>query len=159
VFYAVDGVYALEDILYWVDEGVFAGLKGEALVAHILERNNLGAYLFLRQFLAVDSFVLGVIGAIDTAVDAVVGEIERRKHYYAVAIETVFYLIGKGEYLLNEVGVVALEKQSCLAVCESLEAACFFEYLGHESVVAGVGAGIVHCGEYLAIVDELGCYG
>ena len=158
VLYAVDGTDALKDILNGVLQRMFTCLKGEALVSHILQGNHLGTDFVLGQFLATYALVLCVIRAIDTAIDAVVGEIQRREHNYAVAIEAVLYLICQGIYLLHYSGIVALKQQSRLAMGYALAGTRLVEYTVDEFKVTAVLTSILHCRVYLTITDELRCY-
>ena len=158
VLYAVDGIYALEYILDGVHERVLACLKRKALMSHILQGNDLGTNFLLSEFLAAYALVFCVIRTIYATVDAVVREIKRCEHNYAVAIETVFYLIGKSIDLLHHSGIVALQQHRSLAVCQSLEGTCLVEYALCKRNIGAILARILHCGAYLAVTNEFGCY-
>ena len=68
---------------------MLASLQRQTLVAHILQGDNLAAYLLLRELTARYGSILSVVGAIYAAINAVVREIEGRKHNYAVAIDAL----------------------------------------------------------------------
>ena len=51
---------------------VFARLQRQALVPHILQRDDLAADLVLRELLAMDVLVLRMVGTVDAAVHAIV---------------------------------------------------------------------------------------
>ena len=68
----VDGVDRLQYILDGAELGVLASLQRKALVAHILKCDNLATYLLLRKLTAGNSLVLSVVGAVYTAIHAVV---------------------------------------------------------------------------------------
>ncbi len=92
--HAVDGVDAIEDVLNGVVHRVLAGLDGQPLVAHVLQRDDLGPHLLLRQLAPGDVLVFQVIGTVQAAVDAVVGQVQRREHHDAVAVEGQLDLLG-----------------------------------------------------------------
>ncbi len=73
----VDRIDTLENVLDRVVERIFAGLDGKTLMSHILKSSDLSGDLLLCQLLARDMAVLAVVRAVNTAVDAVVGEVER----------------------------------------------------------------------------------
>ena len=54
---------------------MLASLEGKALVTHVLKGDNLATNLLLRELTARNGAVLCVIGAIYTAIYAVVREI------------------------------------------------------------------------------------
>ena len=82
----IDGVHRLQDVLDGVVLRVLARLDGQALVAHVLQRDDLGANLVLRELAARNLAVLGVIGAVQAAVHAVVRQVQRREKHDAVAV-------------------------------------------------------------------------
>ena len=100
VFDRVDRMDGVEDILDRVVDRVFTGFDGQALMAHILQGDDFVADLFLRKLYARDGFVDPVIGAVDAAVYAVVGQIKRGEQHDAVAVELLFDVLGKLEDLL-----------------------------------------------------------
>ena len=91
----VDGVNrfdALEDVLDGVVLRVLSRLDRQALVAHVLQRDDLLPDLLLRQLAARDGSVLHVIRTVHAAVYAVVGQVQRRKDDDAVAVERLLDL-------------------------------------------------------------------
>ena len=74
---------------------MLACFESKALVAHLLQGDDLLAYFILRQFFARNGVVFAVIGAIHTTVYAVVRQIKRSKKHDAVAIELLLHLAGK----------------------------------------------------------------
>ena len=64
-------------------------------MTHILQGNDLASDLFLGKLDAGNVFVFHMIRAVHTAVDAVVGEIERGKHDDAVAVEGLLDLLSQ----------------------------------------------------------------
>ena len=84
---AVDGPDAVQDVLDGVVDRVLARFDGQPFVPHVLQRDDLAPDLLLRQLLARDGLVRRVVGAVEAAVDAVVGEVERREDHDAVPVE------------------------------------------------------------------------
>ena len=113
---AVNCVDALQNVLDRVVLGILAGLDCETLVSHILQRDDLGADLLLGQLLARDMLVLEMIRAVKTSVDAVVGQIQRRKEHDAVAVEGQLDLLGDLKHLLDLLRDLAGEQDGGLAV-------------------------------------------
>lgn len=69
----VDGLDGLEDVLDRIVLGMLAGFKQQALVPEVLKGDHFVADLLLRELLAHDVLVLGVVRAVGAGVDAVVG--------------------------------------------------------------------------------------
>ena len=97
---AVDGPDALQNILDGVVHRVLPCLQGKTLVPHILERDHLPADFLLGQFLSGDVLVLRVVGAVNAAVYAVVGQVKGGEHNNAVAVKVLFNLLRQGVNLL-----------------------------------------------------------
>ena len=92
-----------------------------------------GAYFlsdfFLGQFLARDGAVLGVIRAVNTAVDAVIGQIERGEKDDTVAVETVLDFLRQRINLLLQARVIAIHQDGSLPVGQALQASRLFQDL------------------------------
>ena len=112
----VNGVDALENVLDRVVDRVLTGLDGKALVTHILQRDNLAGNLLLRQLFAGDMAVFRMIRAVNTAVHAVIRQIQRCEHNNAVAVERQLDLLSQTIHLLDLFGDVAREQHGGLAV-------------------------------------------
>ena len=112
----VDGADALQDVLDGVVDRVLAGLDGQALVAHVLQGDDLAPHVLLAELDAGDVLVLAVVGTVDAAVDAVVGEVERREHHDAVAVEGELDLLGELIHLLHLFGDLAGQQHGGLPV-------------------------------------------
>lgn len=136
--------------------GVFARFDGQSLVAHVLQSRYLAADFVLRQLAARDGAVLGVIGAVDAAVHAVVRKVERGEHHDAVAVEAPLELACEREHALRQLGAVAFEQYGRLAVAEAPAFGGLVENLGHERFVVAVAGGIFQRPADLCVVDELG---
>ena len=91
----VDRLHALEYVLDGAHDGILPRFDGEALVTHVLQGDDLLANLVLGELAASYVTVLGVVGAIQASVDAVVREIERGKEHDAVAVVGKLDLTGE----------------------------------------------------------------
>ena len=67
-------------------------------MSHVLQRHHLAAYSLHGEFSAWDRAVLGVVRAVCASVHAVVGQVQRGKHYDALAVDLLLELTSKGEY-------------------------------------------------------------
>ena len=107
-----------------------------------------------------------MIRTVNALVYAVIREIQRREHYYSVAVESLLYLAGESVYPLGHLGKVTREKHTCLAVrksCTFNSPAGLFrlslcEYLLDESLVVLVLLCIFESFEYFLVVDEFVCF-
>ena len=104
-------------------------------MAEILQCNDLSADLILRKLFARNMLVFRMVRAVDTAVDTVVGQVERRKNHNAVAVKRELDLLGQPVHLLHLFRDIARKQDRCLpvvqpgavdAVCRFLRA-CFFQ--------------------------------
>ena len=82
----IDGVHRFQNILDGVVLRVFAGLNRQAFMAHVLQRDNLGANLVLGELSARNLTILRVVGAIQAPVHAVIRQIQRSEQHDAIAI-------------------------------------------------------------------------
>ena len=116
--HAVYGVDAFKNVLYRIVLGILARLYGKTLVSHVLKGDDLCPHFVLSQLLAGDVFVLQMIRTVQTSVDAVVGQIQRRKKNDAVAVKRQLYLLRDLEHLLYLLRDLTGEKHGSLAVCQ-----------------------------------------
>ena len=116
MFDGVNGVDALENVLDRVVDRILTGLDGKALVTHILQRDNLAGNLFLRQLFASDMAVFCVIRTVNTAVYAVIRQIQRCKHNNTVAVERQLDLLGQLIHLLDLLGDIAGQQHGGFAM-------------------------------------------
>ena len=151
----IDGVDALEDVLDGVVHRVFAGFDGQPLVAHVLQGDDFVSHFLLRQLLARYVAVLPVVGAVDAAVDAVVGQIQRREHDDAVAVELLLDLPGQRGDLRLHLGVFIGQQHGGFAVGKPLALARLVEDGADEGHVVLVQVGVGECVLDLLMVDEL----
>ena len=85
-------------------------------MTHILQRDNLAGNLFLRQLFAGDMAVFRVIRTVNTAIYAVIRQIQRRKHNNAVAVERQLDLLGQLIHLLDLFGNIAGQQHGGFAM-------------------------------------------
>ena len=68
----------IDDVGLGVLFGLDLGFQGKTFVSHILQGDDLFFDFFLGQFFSCDMLVLMVVRTVDTAVDAVIGKIQRK---------------------------------------------------------------------------------
>ena len=163
---AIYRLYALEDIFDRVIDRVFARFYCEAFMSHILKRDDFFFYFLLGEFFSRDSFILRVVGAIDTSVDTIVRQIKRCEHYDSVTIELELYLLGYFIHFLYFFGDITREKHRCFAVGESAAGeamfcffrASFFQYCVDKLNVIFIRFRIGERFEYFFVVDKFFCF-
>ena len=158
MFDGVNGVDAFENVLYRIVFRVFAGFERQAFVSHILQGNDLLTDFSLCKFASVYGFVFGVIGAIDTSVDAIVGQIERSEHDDAVAVEFLFDFLGKFKGLFVEFRVVTFKQESRFTVGESFAFGCLFENSFYKLFVVLMFTGIMDGVDDFVVADKFFCF-
>ena len=134
--------------------GILTRFDCKALVTHILQRDDLVLDLLLRELLAADVLVLRVVGAVDAAVDAIVGKIERREHDDTLAVEVLLDLLREGVDLLELFGIVAREKDARLTVVNALAQLRLFDDAVDQLHVVLVFVRIAEGVEDFSVVDE-----
>ena len=137
----VNGVDALENVLNRVVDRVLTGLNGKTLVTHILQRDNLAGNLFLRQLFAGDMAVFRVIRTVNTAVYAIIRQIQRRKHNNTVAVERQLDLLGQLIHLLDLFGNIAGQQHGGFAM--------------RQTGTVYAGGGLLRTGLFQNAVDQL----
>ena len=163
VLHGVDGADGVEDVLDGVVARILARLDGEALVAHVLQRDDLVADLVLRELDARDGLVDGMVRAVEAAVDAVVREVERGEEHDAVAVVGQLDLARQVEDALIDRRIVAGEQHGRLAVRDDGAVVlvgmqvglALLEDLLDELHVVLVFVGVGERVEDLLVVDEL----
>ena len=107
--YAVNGTDRFQYIFDGVTARVLTGFQCQPFMSHVLQCNHLPAYLLLRQLLAGNGTVLGVVRAIDTAVYTIIGKIQRSEHDNAVAIKFPFDFLCQMKDAARQIRLVALQ--------------------------------------------------
>ena len=92
---AVNGLNGFQIVVHRIANRIFSRFQRETLVPHILKGNDFSPDILLRELFSRDVLVLRVVRAVGTAVDAVIGQVQRREHDDAVAVEILFNLFGK----------------------------------------------------------------
>ena len=155
---AINGFNALKDILDGIIHRILASLQRQPLMAHILQRNDLPAYLLLRQLFAGNMLIFQVIRTIDASVDTVIRKIERRKHDDPVSVEVFFNLpcqfVDFGGLLRNFTG----QKDGCLPVIQSLFKLRLTDYFVYQLFVIFVGLCIGQGFHDFFMADKLPCF-
>ena len=98
--------------------------------------------------------VFGVIGTVFTAVDAVVGQIQRREHDDAVAVKFLFDFAGKRINLLVFVIQLTVEQDERFFVRDALHLGGFFENLFDDRTVVFVFFCVGKTGANFFIADK-----
>ena len=107
---------------------------------------------------SVYGLVFGVIGAIDTSVDAIVGQIERSEHDDAVAVEFLFDFLGKFKGLFVELPVVTFKQESRFTMGESLAQGGLFKNLLYKLFVVLMLTGIMDSVVDFVVADKFFCF-
>ena len=115
----VNGFNTFQYILNGVIDRIFTGFDREALMTHVLQRDDLAAHLILRQFLAGDVLVFVMIRTVNTAVNAIVGKVQRRKHNNTVSVKCLLDLLGKTVHFCHLFGNIASQQNRGFAMGKS----------------------------------------
>ena len=151
---AVYGLNALQNILNGIVDGVFARLQRQPLVSHVLKRDNFAPDILLGQLFAGDVLVFVVIGTVGAAVDAVIGEVKRRKHHDAVAVKALLDLHGQFLDLLNQVRLFAFQQNRSLPMAEALAIVGALDQTLNQRPVGLILLGIFQGVQNFLMVDE-----
>ena len=126
----LDRIDRLDTFKYIFDrivDRILPCFERKAFVSHILKRDYFTFDILLRQFFTRNVFIFEMIRAIYTAVNTIVGQIERRKHNDASAVEFFFDLTCQLEHFLIEVIKLTFKKYSCFAMRNAFAFSCFFD--------------------------------
>ena len=134
---------------------VFSCLQREALVPHILQRDDLTANLVLCELLAMDVLVLRMVGTVNTAIHAIVRQIERCKEHDALAVKLLLDLLGEREHSLDEIRRVDGEQQRRLAVRQTPTVARTCQKCFYKRAIVFIILRPRERGENFLMVDEL----
>ena len=154
----INGVDAFEDILDRIVHRIFACFDGQTLVTHVFQGAHFGSDFFLGQLLAGDVLVLGVVWAVNAAIDAVVGQVQRREHDDAVAVEVLLDLLSQRHDLGVFLRIVAGQEHGSFSVGQALAQLGLFEDLIDEGEIVFVGVGISQRIQDFLMVDEFFCF-
>ena len=141
VMYGVDRLDRFENVLDRIVARVLSGFECQTLVTHILQRDNLAGNLFLRQLFASNMAVFRVIRTVNTAVYAVIRQIQRRKHNNTVAVERQLDLLGQLIHLLDLFGNIAGQQHGGFAM--------------RQTGTVYAGSGLLRTGLFQNAVDQL----
>ena len=117
------------------------------------------AHFLLSEFLAGQLTILGMIRAVYTTVDAIIGEVERGKEHDTVAIEAIFHLPGQIVNALSAFSVVAEQQHGSLTMGESLTLSGFCNERMNELNIVFVGLRIFQRGPNFSVINEFGGVG
>ena len=75
-------------------------------MSHILQSDNLAANLLLRQLHAANMLIARMIRTVHAAIDAVIGEIQRRKQHDALPVQLLFNLPRQMEHFFVQIRLI-----------------------------------------------------
>ena len=154
---AVDGLDGFQNVFQGIVHRVLAGFNGKALVTHILQGNDLLTDLLLGQLFAGNMAVLGMVRAVFTAIDTVVGKIKRGKHNDTVAIKFFLDFPGQLVDFLIFILQIAIQQDKGFLVGYTLHFAGFFQNFINQFTVVLVFLCIGETGTDFLITDEFLC--
>ena len=165
VMNGIDGVDALQDVFDRIVFGILTGFNGQTLVSHILQGDHLRPHLLLGQLFTRDVLVFEMIGTIHTAVDTVIGQIQRRKNNDTVAIKALLDLLSDLIDPLNFLRILTSQQNTGLSVGQSGTFPALFGFPGSglfqdlidQCHVVLILLSILQCGTDLAVMDKLFC--
>lgn len=137
---------------------MLAGFQCQTFMSHVLQGNYFLPDFFLREFLAGNRLVLGMIGAVGATVHAMVRQIKRSEHHDAVAVKLLFDFFGEMEDTLRQVRLVAFQQECRFAVGQSFAEGGFFDKLLNQGTVVLIVLGIIQRIQNLVVVDKLFCF-
>ena len=158
VLHAVNGFDALQHIFNRNVDRVFTGFQRQAFVPHILKSYNFAADFVLCELFARHLAVGVVISAVTAGIHALVGQIERRKEYNAVAVNVLFDFHGDAVHLLHGFLVPcfhAFQQQRHLFVIQPFEFLRAFQNGADGRFVRHLLFGFVYAGQNFFVADEL----
>ena len=131
-------------------------------MTHVLQGDYLVADFVLGKFFAHDVLVLYVIRTVDTPVHTVVGEIERRKHNYSVAVEREFDFFRDPVHFFNLFRDGTGKEHCRLPVGEAAAAvavarlfgACFLEQRVYQLNIVFIFFGVAESFKNLFVIDK-----
>ena len=118
MFDGVDRFDAFQHVLDGIVDRVFPHFQCQTLVTHVLKGDHFRADLLLRQFFTGDVLILIMIGTVQAAVDAIVGEVQRREHDDPVAVDLLFDPFCQGKDPFVFLRQFAVQQHQCLPVSQ-----------------------------------------
>ena len=150
----IDCLNAFKNILDRVVYRVLTGFYGKPLVSHILQGDDLSCHLFLCQFFPRDVLVLHMVWTVQTAVYAVIGQIERGKQHNTVPVKILFYLLRKIIDFLYLSFILAGKQNACIAMTQTFALFGLLYYFINKSKIVLMFFGILHSLPDLFVIDE-----
>ena len=116
----VNRINTFQNILDGVVDGIFSCFNGKPFVSHVLQCDHFLTHLFLCQLFPRYVLILQMVRAVQTTVDAVIGQIQGRKHYNAVPVKCQLDLLRDPVHLLHLLRDLTFQKHRCLSVRQPL---------------------------------------
>ena len=155
MFDAVDGVDRFEDVFDRIVFGVLARFEQKTFMPQVLQRDHFTANFVLRELLADDVFVFGVVRAVNATVDAMIGEVEGRKEHDTLAVDVLLYLDRSVKNRLVAVREIARQEDGGFAVSEAFALRCLMDEGFDERAVGLMFFRISERGFNLVVIDEV----
>ena len=135
-------------------------------MSHVLQCDDLLTDFFLRQLFAADMFVFQMVWAVQAAVDAIVGQIQRCEHDDAVAVKGKLDLLCNFIHFLDFFRNVTGQKHGGFPMRQSFTVnavsgffrTCFLKQGIDELNIVLVFLGVAQCVEDFLVVDKLFCF-
>ena len=151
----IDGIDAIQNIFNGVVHRILSGFNGKPLMPHVLQGNDLPGNLLLGQLLPGNVLVLHMIGTVHTAVDAIVGQVQRGKNHDPVAVKVQLDLLRQFVYLRQLVRQLACQQHGSLPVGQTLPQLCLFNDLIDQLHIRLVGICISQSVPDFIVVDKI----
>ena len=124
---------------------IFSCLDRQSFMSHILQSCHFFYNLFLGQFFPGYMCILFMIRTVYTAVDTVIGQIQRCKKHDPVSVKFFFNLCRKFIHFLNLVRHLTSQQHRSLSVCQSFAFLCFRKDLVNQFYIIFICICISQC--------------
>ena len=155
MFDAVYGFDGFQIIIHRIADRILPCLKSKTFVSHVLQRDYFPADLLLAELLSRDMFVLRVIRTVCASVNAVIGQVQRSKHYNTVSVEILFdlfcQLIDLLVFLFDRTG----EQYGCLPVGQPFSFLCLLDNRINQFHIFFILISICQCLKDLLVIDKI----
>ena len=157
VLYGINCIYAFKNIFNRIVYRIFTCFECKPLVSQILQCNCFTVYFFLCQFLAAYVFVVNMIRAVSARVNAIIRKIKRRKKNNSVSVKTQLDFFCQCLYFVIQLGNIAVQKNSSLAVTYTLTERGFFKNRFYQRRVTFVFCRIIQRIKNFFIIYKIFC--
>ena len=138
----INSLDTFQNVFNGVVHRVFPCFQCQTLMPHILQSHNFFDNFFLCQFFPGNVFIFGMIRAVHTAIDTVIGQIQGRKHDNTIAIKIFFQLFCQSVNLLDFIGHFTCQQYRSFSVGKTFAQFCLFQNCVDEFFIVLVFLGI-----------------